>query len=144
MERKHKRWNPGKGACPGIGQISETPAPCRGDIWFADLGNHTGTSVQGGCRPVLVISNDTANIHAETVNVVPLTRHLKKPGLPCHMMLDSDDVIDSKQSLDDSMLLAEQITTIGKPQLRSYVGRVENKEVLAQISHTVITQLALQ
>ena len=75
---------------------------------------------------------------------MPLTRHLKKPGLPCHMMLDSDDVIDRKQSLDDSMLLAEQITTIGKPQLRSYVGRVENKEVLDQISHTVITQLALQ
>lgn len=112
MERKHKRWNPGKGAYPGIGQISETPAPSRGDIWFADLGDHTGTSVQGGCRPVLVISNDTANIHAETVNVVPLTRHLKKPGLPCHMMLDSGDVVDSKQSLDDSMLLAEQITTI--------------------------------
>lgn len=59
------------------------------------------------------------------------------------MILDSGDVVDSKQSLDDSMLLAEQITTIGKPQLRSYVGRVENKEVLAQISHTVITQLSL-
>ena len=125
-----------------VNSVQRTPH--RGDIWFAELGDHTGTSVQGGCRPVLVISNDTANIHAETVNVVPLTRHLKKPGLPCHMMLDSDDVIDSKQSLDDSMLLAEQITTIGKPQLRSYVGRVENKEVLAQIRHTVITQLALQ
>ena len=60
------------------------------------------------------------------------------------MILDSDDVIDSEQSLDDSMLLAEQITTIGKPQMRSYVGRVEDKEVLAQISHAVITQLALQ
>ena len=60
------------------------------------------------------------------------------------MMLYSDDVIDSKQSLDDSMLLAEQITTIGKPQMRSYVGRVENKEVLDRISRIVITQLALQ
>ena len=60
------------------------------------------------------------------------------------MILDSGDVVDSKQSLDDSMLLAEQITTIGKPQLRSYVGRVENKEVLDRISRIVITQLALQ
>ena len=59
------------------------------------------------------------------------------------MILDSDDVMDSEQSLDDSMLLAEQITTIGKPQMRSYVGRVEDKEVLAQISHAVVTQLAL-
>lgn len=59
------------------------------------------------------------------------------------MILDSDDVIDSKQSLDDSMLLAEQITTIGKPEMRSYVGRVVDKEVLARISRAVITQLAL-
>ena len=59
------------------------------------------------------------------------------------MILDSDDVMDSEQSLDDSMLLAEQITTIGKPQMRSYVGRVEDKEVLAQISRAVIAQLAL-
>ena len=143
MERKHKRWNPGKGACPGIGQISETPAPSWGDIWFADLGDHTGTSVQGGRRPVLIISNDASNTHAETVNVVPLTRHLKKPELPCHTLLKSGNVEARERGIDDSMLLAEQLTTIGKPQLKSYVGRIEDKEVLAQISRSVMVQLSL-
>ena len=144
MESKHKRWNPGKGACPGIGQISETPAPSRGDIWFADLGDHTGTSVQGGCRPVLVISNDTANIHAETVNVLPMTRHLKKPNLPCHTLMGSAFVVDTRQRMDDSMILAEQITTIGKSQLRNYAGHVEDSDLLARINHTISAQLGLQ
>ena len=30
----------------------------RFEIWFAELGDHFGSSVQSGSRPVLVISND--------------------------------------------------------------------------------------
>ncbi|MBR7037703.1 MAG: type II toxin-antitoxin system PemK/MazF family toxin [Oscillospiraceae bacterium] len=51
--------------------------PLRGDIWFASLGMHPATSVQGGTRPVVIVSNDIGNLHAATVNVVPMTRHLK-------------------------------------------------------------------
>ena len=40
-----------------VNSVQRTPH--RGDIWFAELGDHTGTSVQGGCRPVLIISNDS-------------------------------------------------------------------------------------
>ena len=58
--------------------------PQRGDIWFASLGSHSNTSVQGGTRPVIIISNDIGNEHADTVNVVPMTRHMKKLDLPCH------------------------------------------------------------
>ncbi len=56
--------------------------PMRGDIWFASLGLHPATSVQGGTRPVVIVSNDIGNLHAATVNVVPMTRHLKEPDLP--------------------------------------------------------------
>ena len=118
--------------------------PHRGDIWFAELGDHTGTSVQRGCRPVLIISNDTANIHAETVNVLPMTRHLKKPNLPCHTLMGSAFVADTRQRIDDSMILAEQITTIGKSQLRNYAGHVEDTDLLARINHTIFAQLGLQ
>ena len=44
-------------------------APKRGDIWFARLGTHPNSSVQGGTRPVIIISNDLGNEHADTVNV---------------------------------------------------------------------------
>ena len=44
---------------------------CRGDIYYADLGAPTG-SCQCGLRPVLVVSNDTVNVHAPVITVVPI------------------------------------------------------------------------
>ena len=146
MERKNKRRNYGKRVIFGAHQVagvSEALTPRRGDIWYADLGDHTGTSVQGGCRPVLILSNDASNTYSGTVNVVTLTRHLKRPDLPCHTLLKSDNVETCYRGIDDSMLLAEQLTTIGVSQLRGFVGRVEDKEVLARIHRAVIAQLSL-
>lgn len=117
--------------------------PQRGDIWFADLDPHAGTSVQGGCRPVLVISNDIGNTYAETLNVLPMTRQLKKPDLPCHTELDPEIITDKHQMMDNSMILAEQITTISKDQLRNYVGRVEDRSLLDSVDNAVSVQLGL-
>lgn len=36
---------------------------CRGDIYYADLGAARPGSCQCGLRPVLVVSNDTVNVH---------------------------------------------------------------------------------
>ena len=118
--------------------------PQRGDIWFADLIGCPGTCVQRGIRPVLVVSNDMGNTHSTIVNVLPMTSHLKKPHLPCHTLLEPGDVADSRFALRESEVQAEQITTIGRLQLKNYVGRVEDTEVLNQITQAVISQLALQ
>ena len=117
--------------------------PQRGDIWFADLIGCPGTCVQRGIRPVLVVSNDMGNTHSTIVNVLPMTSHLKKPHLPCHTLLEPGDVADSRFALRESEVQAEQITTIGRLQLKNYVGRVEDTEVLDQITQAVISQLAL-
>ena len=117
--------------------------PHRGDIWFAELGAHPGTSVQGGCRPVMIVSNNIGNERAETINVLPMTRHLKRSDLPCHTELAPENVADKRQILDPSMILAEQITTISKSQLRAYVGRIENPDILDSINHSVSVQLDL-
>ena len=37
----------------------------RGDILWADLGMFPTTSVQGGVRPVIVVSNNKANTRSE-------------------------------------------------------------------------------
>ena len=118
--------------------------PQRGDIWFASLGSHANTSVQGGTRPVIIISNDIGNAHADTVNVVPMTRHLKKPELPCHTQLDPGSISDSRQPLDPSMVLAEQLTTISKYSLRSYAGHISDDEAMNRIEAAVLSQLALE
>ena len=117
--------------------------PQRGDIWFANLGSHPQSSVQSGCRPVIVISNNIGNAHADTVNVLPLTRHMKKPELPCHTELTAGDIIDTQQILDTSMILAEQITTIGKNTLLNYVGGIVDTAVMQRIDNAVLTQLGL-
>lgn len=121
----------------------EARQPKRGDIWFADLGSHPGTSVQDGCRPVFILSNDIGNRHAETINVLPMTKHLKRQGLPCHTKLDPEKIRDLKQSLDTSMILAEQVTTISKSALRNYVGYVSDDALMDQVDRAVSMQLGI-
>jgi len=118
--------------------------PQRGDIWFANLGAHPNSSVQSGTRPVVIISNDIGNSHADTVNVIPMTRHLKKPELPCHTQLDPHSVIGGSQLLAPSMVLAEQLTTISKYALRAFAGHISDDEAMNRIETAVLSQFALE
>ena len=118
--------------------------PQRGDIWFANLGTRPNSSVQSGTRPVVIISNDIGNSHADTVNVIPMTRHLKKPELPCHTQLDPHSVIGGSQLLAPSMVLAEQHTTISKYALRTFAGHISDDEAMNRIETAVLSQFALE
>lgn len=118
-------------------------SPQRGDIWFANLGSHPYSSVQSGCRPVIVISNNIGNAHADTVNVIPMTRHLKKPDLPCHTELNPTCIVDTRQLLDTSMILAEQIATISKTSLFNYVGKIADDSVMQRIDTAIAAQLGI-
>ena len=129
---------------PGFTRQDTDRSPMRGDIWFASLGLHPATSVQGGTRPVVIVSNDIGNAHADTLNVVPMTRHLKKPDLPCHTQLDPDSISDTHQLLVSSMVLAEQLTTISKYALRSYAGHISDDEAMNRIENAVTAQLGLE
>jgi len=120
-----------------------TKMPKRGDIWFADLGFHPGTSVQDGCRPVLIISNDIGNRFSDTVNVLPMTRHLKRQDLPCHTQIDPESIGDMRQPLETSMVLVEQITTISKNVLKHYAGHVSDKAMEELIGQTLKRQFGL-
>lgn len=112
--------------------------PCRGEVWFADLGKHPGTSVQEGCRPVFIISNDTANGHSSTVTMVPMTSKKKKAYLPTHVLVGAGDC----PFLGPSMALAEQITTIGKSALCKRVGRIGGSKI-GEIEAAVLAQLSI-
>ena len=88
----------------------------RGDIFFADLGTHSGTSIQSGYRPVLVISNNKGN---------------------------PEQIKDRQCSFSKTTILAEQITTISKSALKSYVGKVDAANVMESIEHTLFVHLGL-
>ena len=121
------------------------PLPRRYEIWVADLGDHYGTSVQSGNRPVLIISNDVGNQYSQTLTVIPLTTKLKRMDMPTHIVLTEEDCCMFRpQTLQDSVLLAEQITTIAKSALCSRLCRVTSKERKLEIERAVATQLDMQ
>lgn len=90
----------------------------RGDIYWAQLNAHG--SVQGGIRPVIVISNNKGNMYSPTVIVVPLTSNLNKTKLPTHVFVSVKTGIPK-----DSLALMEQIITINKTQLGEKIGECD-------------------
>ena len=73
-----------------------------------------------------------------------MTRHLKKPELPCHTHLLPGSISDIHQHLDPSMILAEQLTTVSKHALRSYAGHISDADAMNRIETAVIAQLFLE
>lgn len=106
----------------------------RGDVFMADLGDVYG-SEQGGKRPVVILQNNTGCYFSPAVTIVPITTRLKKPGLASHYILRKSSFLRGY-----SMVLAEQIRTIDKHRLLSYMGRMSNKD-LAGVAKAVEAHL---
>lgn len=124
--------------------VAETTASvpqsvCRFEIWFAELGNHYGSSVQSGSRPVLVMSNDVANHYSSTLTVIPMTTVMKKLELPTHIPVSEADcqMYGSHTYLRESIALAEQVTTIDKKALRNVLCRVTSAEKQKEIEQAL-------
>lgn len=103
--------------------------PHRGEIWLAIDRNkkHNGkkseqnynSSVQGGTRLCVVVSNDESNRLAPVVEIVYVTTKRKKE-LSTHLMINSTP--------EPSTVLCEQIMTIPKKNLIKYYGRLTSAE----------------
>lgn len=111
----------------------------RFEIWFAELGDHYGSSVQSGSRPVLVISNDVANRYSSTLTVIPLTTVQKKLNLPTHILIAEADcqMINDHAYLRNSVALAEQVTTIGKNALLNKLGSLISKAKQREVEQAI-------
>lgn len=109
----------------------------RGDIYYADLRPVIG-SEQGGIRPVLVIQNDTGNLHSPTVIVAAITSKLHKTQLPTHIRLDSR----SCELIKDSVILLEQIRTIDKQRLKSHVCHLD-EDMMNKVDRALRISLSL-
>jgi mRNA-degrading endonuclease toxin of MazEF toxin-antitoxin module len=81
----------------------------RGDIYRADLDPVVG-SEQGGVRPVLIIQNDTGNLHSPTVIVAAITGRHKKPHMPVHVPITAEEsglMADSVTHVDTAAISAQ-------------------------------------
>ena len=98
----------------------------RGDLYYANLNPYFG-SEQGGTRPVLVLQNNMGNFFCPTLIVAPLTsKWIKIKELRVHYTLESVQELGQK-----SVVLLEQIKTIDKRRILSYIGKVSREEMRA-------------
>ena len=96
----------------------------RGEIYNANLSGAIG-SEQKGTRPVLIVQNNTGNVHSPTVMVLPIT---KKQDIinpqPTHIDIKNFCGLEC-----DSTILAEQIRTIDKSRLGAKIGNLPYKMI---------------
>lgn len=104
---------------------------CRGDLYYYDFGNCTG-SVQNGERPVLVVQADDYNHNAPTIIVAVVTSVMKKRYLPSHIELGENFGLKKP-----SMILLEQVQTVKKDELKEYIGTVDDYQIIRQINTTL-------
>ena len=95
----------------------------RGDVYYADLRPVVG-SEQGGIRPVLIVQNDVGNKHSPTVICAAITSRMNKAKLPTHYFINTEDGLQAS-----SIILLEQIRTIDKKRLDSYIGHLSQKNI---------------
>lgn len=96
----------------------------RGEIWLADLGSDKEDCdhIQRGCRPVVVVSNNTANDHSPVIHVVPITSRIYKKGhLPTHVFLNGYTTMGLERH---SVAECEQVQPINLCNLIEKRGRV--------------------
>jgi len=103
----------------------------RGDMYYADLGRGIG-SEQEGYRPVVIIQNNTGNKYSPTVIVAAISSKVDaKAKLPTHYLLKAESGLELP-----SLVLLEQLRTIDKKRLETYIGRLEEKHI-RRIDHAL-------
>lgn len=108
----------------------------RGDIYYADLNPVIG-SEQGGLRPVLVIQNDVGNKFSPTTIVAAITSKQDKAEIPTHAK------IKVKGLSRTSLVLLEQIRTIDKARMRTYINTLDEK-AMKQINGALTISVGLE
>ena len=97
----------------------------QADVWWADLGEPTG-SAPGYRRPVVVVQCDAFNrSRIGTVVCVPLTSNMKWSEAPGNVMLSKRSTGLEKDSVANVSLLV----ALDKHQLVEQVGRISRRQL---------------
>jgi len=107
------------------------------DIWVAELPTIPDSHVQHGRRPVVIVSNDAANLHSPVITVVPLTSKTKRGQLPTHVLLRGHGLRCA------SVACCEQVMTLDKYRLCQRMGEVTDWFEKIALQHALTVQLDL-
>ena len=109
----------------------------RYEIWLAELPKQDASHITAGTRPVILISNDAANLHSSVLTVIPVTSKVQKRQMPTHVYLAGCGL-----SLP-SLALAEQVTSIDKTKLLKKIGYISDYFTRMQLVHALEIQLGI-
>ena len=109
----------------------------RYEIWLAELPKQDDSHITAGTRPVILISNDTVNLHSSVLTVIPVTSKVQKRQMPTHVYLAGCGL-----SLP-SLALAEQVTAIDKARLLKKIGYISDYFTRMQLVHALEIQLGI-
>ena len=111
-------------------ELRKKVTPCRGEIWYANLGEYDFKSVQRGRRPVIIISSDESNRNSSTVTILPMTSKMKHTEMPTHVLIESSDITVLEGIewclVDRGLVMVEQIRAIDKADLIGHAGSISD------------------
>ncbi len=112
----------------------------RGDIVWAELGQHPGKHIQSGRRPCLIVNTDKSR--ADVYTVMPGTCRLEKKDFPVHVTIEPEEVRGSLNQT--TVFMAEQLVTIDEKQILMKAGFLEREsEAMKKVGEVLIRQLEL-
>lgn len=104
----------------------------RNDIFSANLGNENVVgSEMKGTHPVIIIGNNKGNDNSPTVQVAVITSNITKGKLPTHVEVGVEYGL-----MNDSVVLVEQIKTIDKKRIASYIGKASD-ELMMKVNEAI-------
>ena len=101
----------------------------RGDIWMVDFGipEDENDHKLHGIRPVVIVSNDSANRHSTVFHAVPLTSKIhKKTYLPTHIFISSFKAVGLRTN---SIAQCEQLCDVKDTDLIEKIWESKQKPV---------------
>ena len=102
----------------------------KGEVYYADLNPIIGCE-QGGCRPVIIVQNNTGNLYSPTTIIVPVTARKRKKALPTHIKVKGAGLPKK------SIALLEQLRTIDKSRLKEKIGHIDDENVMNKINNAL-------
>ena len=110
----------------------------RGDVYWADLRplSDVVKHMEGGVRPVVVISNSYNNKYCDLLNVIPITS--KKDRLPQHQSV----TVMHKKEPRKSYLLPENTCVIHKNQLSNFICHLDTHSI-SNMNRAIMIQFEL-
>ncbi|SRR6266498_4605770 len=112
----------------------------RGDIAYINMPLSTGSRVQGGRRPAVLVIADSARAHNPLVTIVPLTTTLAATRFPFTFQIDPSP---QNGLTTPSIALVFQLCGADRTLVDRVIGRLEDNH-LAMIDAMIRQLLGMQ